>query len=191
MGTVEPSRTPPATDAEQIIVEQWWCPVCDGPAHRTLRPGRPKIYCSNACRQRAYRWRKRADARTIARPGHRAAGAFVAFGQRHALRNPRDFVGHRRDRRGRQPTVCGVLAKPNQLAGLRTHYDFIDDTGDGCQTCTKLVAPSLDRHAPFADGLGGQPRPAHKLLYDLCMRQGGKGLWLYGSLESAVAVAVA
>jgi hypothetical protein len=162
---------------EPIVVEQWWCPVCNGPAHRTLRPGRPKIYCSNACRQRAYRWRKHNHARTIARPGHRAAGSFVPGGRSHALRNPRDFVAHPRDRRGRQTTVCGVLAKPWQLAGHRTHHDFIDHTGQGCRTCTTLVAPTLDWHAPATQGLAGQPDPTGKLLYDLCLQQGKSTYW--------------
>ena len=59
-------------DLPQDVVEPWFCPVCDGPAHRTRRPGRPKLYCSNACRQRAYRWRRdhhaRAD-RSAVSPG--------------------------------------------------------------------------------------------------------------------------
>jgi hypothetical protein len=164
-------------DPEPFVVEQWWCPVCERPAHRTLRPGRPKIYCGNACRQRAYRWRKRNDARTIARPGHRAAGSFVPGGRNHALRNPRDFVGHRRDRRGRQPTVCGALAKPWQLAGQRTHYDFIDHTGTGCRTCTTLIAPLLDGQAPATEGLEGQPDPTGSLLYEMCVRQGKSTYW--------------
>ena len=84
-------QSPPSVaDLPEDVVEPWWCPVCNGAAHRTRRPGRPKLYCSNACRQRAYRWRRDHQARTIARPGHPAAGALVPFGRWHALRTGRD-----------------------------------------------------------------------------------------------------
>jgi hypothetical protein len=146
-------------DAYDSVVEEWWCPVCGDAAHRTYRPGRPKIYCSNACRQRAYRWRRRNCARTIARPGARAEGAYVVGGTWHALRAPHDLAAGRRDRRGRQVTVCGALARPARSLGTRTHHDFVDHIGRGCRTCTTLVAPTLDPQAPSCDDLNGAPEP--------------------------------
>lgn len=141
------------------VVEEWWCPVCGGAAHRTYRPGRPKVYCSNACRQRAYRQRRRDCTRTIARPHARAAGALVIWGKWHALRAPHDLVAGRRDRRGREVTVCGAFGRPATSLGTRTHYEFVDQLGKGCQSCTQLVAPTLDANAPFGDDLAGAPEP--------------------------------
>lgn len=131
-------------DVAEEIVELWWCPVCDGAAHRTRRPGRPKLYCSNACRQRAYRWRRDHHARTVAPRGHPAASALVPFGRWHALRTSRDFMSGLRDRRSRQPTVCGVLARPSRLLGRRSHHQFVAVSPDACQTCVRLIAPPVD-----------------------------------------------
>jgi hypothetical protein len=143
-------RQPPPSvaDLPDNVVEPWWCPVCNGPAHRTRRPGRPKLYCSNACRQRAYRWRRDHQARTIARPGHPAAGALVPFGRWHALRTGRDFVADLSDRRHRQPTVCGAFARPARLLPHRTDHQFVTASRDACRTCTELIAPPLDPLAP-------------------------------------------
>jgi hypothetical protein len=129
------------------VVELWWCPVCGGAAHRTDRPGRPKLYCSNACRQRAYRWRRDHHARLIAPRGHPAAGARASPGpgRYHALRNPRDFVAHHRDQRRREPTVCGVLARPLRYQrATRSHTDFNAAGGDACRRCTELIRPPID-----------------------------------------------
>jgi hypothetical protein len=161
-------------NAYDVVVEEWWCPVCGGAAHRTYRPGRPKIYCSNACRQRAYRWRRRNCARTVARPGARAEGAYVVSGTWHALRAPHDLPAGRRDRRGRQVTVCGALARPARLLGTRTHYDFVDHIGQGCRTCTALVAPTLDPRAPCSDDLGGAPEPRAEHLRQLLERHASR-----------------
>jgi hypothetical protein len=143
-------RQPPPSvaDLPDNVVEPWWCPVCNGPAHRTRRPGRPKLYCSNACRQRAYRWRRDHQARTVARPGHPAASALVPFGRWHALRTGRDFVAELSDRRHRQPTVCGAFARPTRLLPHHTHHQFVTASPDACRTCTELIAPPLDPLAP-------------------------------------------
>ena len=131
-------------DVDDEVVELWWCPVCDGAAHRTRRAGRPKLYCSNACRQRAYRWRRDHHARTAATTLVPAAGAFVAFGRWHALRTPRDFVSQGCDRRRREPTVCGVLAKPSRILAGRSHHVFITASSDACQSCTNLITIPID-----------------------------------------------
>ena len=135
-------------DLPDDVVEPWWCPVCNGAAHRTRRPGRPKLYCSNACRQRAYRWRRDNHARTVARPCHPASNAFVPFGRYHALRTGRDFVADLSDRRHRQPTVCGVLARPGRLRKHATHSQFVPVSPDACRTCAALILPPLDPLAP-------------------------------------------
>lgn len=146
---------PSLADLPKDVVEPWWCPVCNGPAHRTRRPGRPKLYCSNACRQRAYRWRRDRPARTIARPCHPAASAVVPFGRWHALRCGRDFVADLSDRRNRRPTVCGAFARPARLLKNATHDQFVTVSPDACRTCVKLIMPPLDPLAP-AD----EPDPA-------------------------------
>jgi hypothetical protein len=139
---------PLLADLPADVVEPWWCPVCNGPAHRTSRPGRPKLYCSNACRQRAYRWRRDHHARTVARPWHPAAGALVPRGRWHALRTGRDFVADLSDRRRRQPTVCGAFARPARLLPNRTSHQFVTASPDACRTCVELIAPPLDPLAP-------------------------------------------
>jgi hypothetical protein len=129
-------------DGDAVVVELWWCPVCGGAAHRTNRPGRPKLYCSNACRQRAYRWRRDHHARLIAPPGEPAAAAVVIRGRYHALRSGRDFVAHHRDRSGREPTVCGVLARPmRHHRARRSHTDFVPVSADACRRCADLIRP--------------------------------------------------
>ena len=131
-----------------VIVELWWCPVCGGAAHRTSRPGRPKLYCSNACRQRAYRWRRDHHARLVAPVGHPAAGARSDTGRYHAMRNPRDFVAHHRDQRQREPTICGVLARPlRHRRATRTHTDFVPVSNDACRRCAELIRPLIDPRA--------------------------------------------
>jgi hypothetical protein len=161
---------PPAL-AEADVVELWWCPVCNGAAHRTNRPGRPKIYCSNACRQVAYRWRRDNHARTVAPPGHPAAGAFVAFGRWHALRTSRDFVSRHSDRRRREPTVCGVLAKPSRLLRGRTHTNFVAHGRSACRSCATLISLPVDARASIETGwpegsLGIRPSPHYRSLGD-------------------------
>jgi hypothetical protein len=156
MGANESNRS--VNDLPDDVVELWFCPVCDAPAHRTRRPGRPKLYCSNACRQRAYRWRRDHHARLVARPCHPAAGAFVPFGRWHALRSDRDFVGRESDLRNRFPTICGAFARPARLMKQRTHHQFVPVGTDACRSCAALVAPPLDPLAPAVV----PPPPRHR-----------------------------
>ena len=151
------SADPWPTSAD--VVEPWWCPVCNGPAHRTRRPGRPKLYCSNACRQRAYRWRRDHQARTVARPGHPAAGARAPFGRWHALRTGRDFVAELSDRRHRQPTVCGAFARPARLLPHRTHHSVRHRQSRRMSNLQfALISPPLDPLAPAHHRARGIPR---------------------------------
>src|SRR5690606_14066107 len=40
------------------IVDERPCPMCGTTVQQIHRPGRARIYCTNSCRQRAYRWRR-------------------------------------------------------------------------------------------------------------------------------------
>ena len=143
-----PSFQPRRPLVAGAIVEEWWCPVCDRAAHRIHRPGRPRIYCSNACRQRAYRYRRAHGLRTTATDDQPPESARVPFGRRHALRARGDFMSTLSDARRRRVTVCGVLAKPTRYSKLR-HFDFLLDSGSSCRTCVQLVRP--ERAADPAD----------------------------------------
>ena len=121
------------------IVEEWWCPVCSRAAHRVYKCGRPRIYCSNACRQRAYRWRRDHQARLAATPEHPAERASIGL-RGHALRSKRDFVSQCVDARRREVTVCGLLARPARHGRWR-HNDFVGDSSTwSCRSCIRLVA---------------------------------------------------
>ena len=83
------------------------------------RPGRPRLYCNHACRQRAYEHRHGfAHERTV-RPlpgqvtgdvwsgtGYERGGTIAPFGKTHALRTSVRPEGRRRE------TLCGVLTRP-------------------------------------------------------------------------------
>jgi hypothetical protein len=122
------------------VVEEWWCPVCSAPVHRIgHRSGRPRIYCTNACRQRAFRWRRDHHARLAATPEHPAERASVGI-RGHALRSARDFVSTHSDSHGREVTVCGAMGRPARL-GRFTHTRFVaDNTSYSCRSCIRLIA---------------------------------------------------
>ena len=121
------------------VVSEWYCPMCDAPAHRTHRAGRPRVYCTNACRQRAYRWRRDNHARLAATPEHPAERASNGI-RSHALRSRRDFVSNYSDQRRREVTVCGAFGRPARL-GRFTSTNFVaNNTGFGCRSCIRLIA---------------------------------------------------
>ncbi len=57
------------------VVAEWACPVCGTSCNRTYHSGRARVYCTNACRQRAYRLRRRSVSfrPPPAQPPHRSA----------------------------------------------------------------------------------------------------------------------
>ena len=136
------SRSPtgdwPVNDPDHPLVDAWRCPTCDAVVPHPPRPGRRRVYCTNACRQRAYRWRRRNQILTVhtnARPVERA---FSRTFKRHALRSERDpasrpvLLPH-----GEELTVCGVLARPGRF-GRAPSYAL--HTGPWtCQTCVSLT----------------------------------------------------
>ena len=147
------------------VIEEWWCPVCHRAAHRIYRPGRPRIYCSNACRQRAYRHRRANGLRTTATPQTPCESAFIlmAMGRRHALRHRTDFMANLSDGRRRRVTVCGALARPTRYTKSR-HYDFLLDSSGSCRSCIQLVLPPGETAPPIAPAdwaIASQRRHTH------------------------------
>ena len=127
------------TDAGYRVVTEWWCPVCNTPAHHTRQRGRPRIYCTNACRQRAYRWRRDNHARLAATRDQPAERAHVGI-RSHALRSSRDFVSNHSDQHRREVTVCGAFGRPARH-GRFAHTNFTaDNSGFGCRSCIRLIA---------------------------------------------------
>jgi hypothetical protein len=135
--------TPPGVEQGDLI-EVWPCQVCDHPIPIVFRPGRPRLYCTNACRQRAYRWRKRNGVRTTVTPDSPTdigyTRSHVPF-RSHALRTRRDPMSRRVDSRRREVTVCGLLAKPTFNRKL-PRSPFRPDSVWACETCRSLTAPS-------------------------------------------------
>ncbi len=142
----------------------WRCPVCSASVARPHRPGRAKVYCTNACRQRAYRWRcARRSQLTTPIPPQRAQTA----DRTHAVRSAADFVAPLADPDGRRVTVCGAFARAasDRSESFRhTSFYVIDDDGhpppSTCSTCVRLLSVPL---RPLADILAEidvlHPRP--------------------------------
>jgi hypothetical protein len=122
-----------------VIDSRWSCPVCDSRIVHMRVAGRPRVYCTNACRQRAYRWRRDNSARLAASvddPAERAHNGIRS----HALRSRRDFVSRYSDQRQREVAVCGAFARPARL-GQFVHTNFVaNNTGFACRSCIRLIA---------------------------------------------------
>jgi hypothetical protein len=128
-----------------MVVDRWDCPSCDRTIDIVYRPGRPRLYCSQACRQRAYRWRRRNGAHTVATGGDRPEGARAYSHDRgiHALRGSADPLSRRRDRRAREVTVCVLLARPLRLRPYLggVPLPFNPPGSSTCRTCESLIQP--------------------------------------------------
>jgi hypothetical protein len=127
------------TDCDHPHSDTWVCPVCSVLVEHTGRPGRRRVYCTNACRQRAYRRRRREQVittHTNARPAERAVGR---TGVLHALRTERDASSRPSYGLWREElSVCGVLARPGRTYKQPGHYRFV--TGSwSCATCESLT----------------------------------------------------
>jgi hypothetical protein len=137
----------PHLDRVADDAERWDCPSCDRVVEIVRRPGRPRLYCSHACRQRAYRWRRQHAAHTVATPAWPAESATARSTQPfhgHALRSPRDPLSRRRDRHGREVTVCGLLARPHALPRQRgERVPFLAVLPTVCRSCAGLVQPRV------------------------------------------------
>ena len=140
------------------VVAEWACPVCGTSCNRTYHSGRARVYCTNACRQRAYRWRRRG---IVPSGGDATAAAPVRARTReglHALRSDGDLVAGRRDSTGRQVTACGAFARSaRDRPSFAWHTDFIAGGPSSCRTCAAVlhveptpVATMLERALRYA-----------------------------------------
>ena len=124
-----------------------------------IQPGRPKLYCTQSCRQRAYERRRGLGVlppmdrlfmvnggpfpNTVnARRGYECGIiGYGAVGREHALRPAGVSQGN-----GRRITMCGLLA-------WSTPRPFASISARACRTCTKVenLRPSARAIRPSAD----------------------------------------
>ena len=140
--------TPAAYNAAMPIIFQprpthRACSWCAQEFRVVRRPGRPRLYCGQACRQRAYEHRHGFEhQRTVRAPSGQArgetwsgtgyersvSGLVARHGRVHALRTSVRPEGRRRE------TLCGLLAAP--LAGH--HFNAVHRAA--CKTCVAVAA---------------------------------------------------
>ena len=119
------------------------CAWCATEFAIACRPGRPRLYCNHACRQRAYEHRHGFEHERTVRPlpaqargetwtgtGYERSltGLFAKQGRVHALRTSVRPEGRKRE------TLCGLLAPP--LAGQ--HFNGLHRAA--CKTCASVAA---------------------------------------------------
>jgi hypothetical protein len=119
------------------------CSWCAAEFAVVRRPGRPRLYCNHACRQRAYEHRHGFEHERTVRPlpaqargdtwtgtGYERSmtGFFANHGRVHALRTSVRPEGRKRE------TLCGLLAAP--LAGQ--HFNACHPRA--CKTCVTVAA---------------------------------------------------
>lgn len=116
------------------------CTWCAKEIAIVRRPGRPRLYCNHACRQRAYEHRHGFEHQRTVRPlpgqvegdswsgtGYERGGSIAPFGRAHALRTSVRPEGRRRE------TLCGLLALPV------TGQHFTTMHPRACRTCTTVA----------------------------------------------------
>ena len=116
------------------------CSWCAAEFLIVRRPGRPRLYCNHACRQRAYEHRHGFCHQRTVRPlpgqvegdvwagsGYERGGSIAPFGQTHAMRTSVRPEGRRRE------TVCGLLARP--IAGQ--YFSALHPRA--CRSCTSIT----------------------------------------------------
>ena len=166
----------PCDEAGNPIWADWSCPVCGTYTPRVARPGRPAIYCSNACRQKAYRFRRRHGIRLLqgdGQPVHRARGARVT----HALRPGRDPMSSLRASNRQAVSLCGAFVRPvGDTPNMKPEFHF--DDANACFACLELTSagrPDVAMIYPWqmsrTDYVGPplEPRPARDG-YELSIR---------------------
>lgn len=149
------------------LIAVWNCPVCNTAVPRPRRPGRHRVYCTNACRQKAYRLRCQSrqshpmSAHRDPRPTRATSRDRV-----HAIREYADVSSGRRDSTGRGITACGTFARMSIDTPARFgHLRFVAFGGPAspttCRRCTQLAgsapptttpsaAPSVEKRQPRA-----------------------------------------
>lgn len=123
----------------------WTCPVCSTAVPRLRRPGRHRVYCTNACRQRAYRLRCKSRQHHPISAHIRPLPARAATRDRvHAIREYADVSSGRRDSIGRGITACGAFARmsidtPSRFGHLRfAPVDGLPNSST-CRSCMQLT----------------------------------------------------
>lgn len=114
----------------------WHCPVCGDEVHHEFGPGRKRVYCTAACKQRAYRWRRQNGVRLLATPWQPAQRS--GFTTAHAVRPAADFVGEQHDERGRHVAICGAFAR-RDTSPFQSHTEFVPGGGRSCRSCIQLI----------------------------------------------------
>ena len=119
------------------------CAWCSTEFVAAYRPGRPRIYCSDSCRQRAYERRSglgvlpppdrliMSDFLPLAHlpnrfPGYERGQVWALSGKAHAMR-PAGIT----ERGERRLTLCGLLARP-------VNRSFHRSAADACLTCARV-----------------------------------------------------
>lgn len=125
---------------------EWRCPVCAAAVVHEFRPGRKRVYCSDACKQRAYRWRCRNGVRVLATPGRPAQRSRA--GRTHVVRPAADFVSAHDDDQRRRVAVCGAFARVAEPQ-LHGHTEFVPGSATACRSCTRLIGADPAWHAEY------------------------------------------
>ncbi len=119
------------------------CAWCSAEFEAAYRPGRPRIYCRDSCRQRAYERRRGLGVlpppdRLIMSafgplahlpnrfPGYERGQVWALAGRAHAMR-PSGIA----ETGERRLTLCGLLARPVNRA-------FYQSAAESCLTCTRV-----------------------------------------------------
>ena len=148
-----PSANAPTNEShfpQTRLTAIWTCPVCDTAVPQRRQAGRRRVYCTSACRQRAYRLRcmtRQAhpmSAHRDPRPTRATTRDRV-----HAIREYADVSSGRRDSTGRGVTACGAFAHmsidtPERFGHVRiTSTEGLPSpyTCRRCQQLTGLVPP--------------------------------------------------
>ena len=152
-------RMSATTAPHSELVAVWSCPVCATPVPRWRRAGRHRVYCTNACRQKAYRQRciSRRERPMAAHRDPRPTRA-TTRDRVHAVREFRDVLSGRRDSTKRGISACGAFARmaidtPERFGHVR--FLATDDARNTttCRRCQQLTGavvsePILVRVAP-------------------------------------------
>jgi hypothetical protein len=131
-----PTQFPLRPDGVDEVEHDWKCPVCGTPTPIRYRPGRARVYCTNACKQRAYRWRRDNGIRLLVTPWKPAERSHNS--RTHAVRPADDVVGEPRDHRERNVAVCGAFAR-RPSAHPAGHTEFTPGSPRACRSCTRLT----------------------------------------------------
>lgn len=154
-------RAGPCTD----VVALWNCPVCERSVPRWRRPGRHAVYCSNSCKQKAYRHRcidrNRRMLQLARNPRPRRAQTRDGV---HAIRETTDRSTGRRDSIGRGVTMCGAFASMSIDTPRRhSHQRFLATAGPSsgrtCQRCVELSSSPVRDIGDVISAITNRPSP--------------------------------